>query len=59
MSIAATWRDYTVPFADLEQVGWGYSAGAFDATELVGIQWVLEDSGSGDFWIDDVKFVAE
>jgi hypothetical protein len=58
VQLTTAWQQIVVPFADLVQEGWGYSAGDFDATTLVAIQWVAKP-GTADVWIDDVKFVSE
>ena len=58
VQLTTAWREIVVPFADLVQEGWGYSAGDFDATTLVAIQWVAKP-GTANVWIDDVKFVSD
>jgi len=52
-----TYREYTVAFTDLIQEGWGFEPPhGFDATEIVGVQWVAKP-GTANIWIDDVMFV--
>jgi hypothetical protein len=58
VQLTTAWQEIVVPFADLVQEGWGYSAGDFDATTLVAIQWVAKP-GTANVWIDDVKFVSD
>lgn len=58
VALTTEWSEHVVLFDTLTQEGWGYSAGAFQASKIVAVQW-LAKPGSADVWIDDVKFVAE
>lgn len=58
VELSTTWQEFTVPFASLAQAGWGDPVDAVDPAALVGIQWVAPP-GDADFWLDDVRFVAD
>jgi hypothetical protein len=56
--LGENWDEHVVRFEDLAQVGWGFDAGDFDASNVVAIQW-LAVPGAANIWIDDVKFVGD
>lgn len=58
VTLTEAWEEHVVLFEHLAQEGWGSDAGAFDASEIVAIQW-LAIPGAANIWIDDVKFVSE
>ncbi|WP_437567160.1 hypothetical protein [Sorangium sp. So ce542] len=56
--ISEEWQQFTIPFADLKQGGWGTPAGTteIDATKLYSIQFQVGMAESFDIYIDDLAF---
>lgn len=54
--ITPTWTEYVLPWTDLIQQGWGMAV-PFDATSLIGVQFVVGPMLASDIWIDDVSFL--
>lgn len=55
----ASWAEYTIPFSDLNQIGWGVNmVDALDAAHVFNIQfsWGPEPMN---LWIDDISFVKK
>jgi hypothetical protein len=49
------WQQFTLPFDQLTQEGWGTPA-AWDAATVVGIQLKVGANANFDFWVDEVGF---
>jgi hypothetical protein len=49
------WQQFTIPFEQINQEGWGTPA-AWDAATVVGIQFKAGATADFDFWIDEVGF---
>ncbi|KIG15206.1 hypothetical protein DB30_05906 [Enhygromyxa salina] len=49
------WQQFTLPFAQLNQEGWGTPA-AWDAAKVVGIQFKVAKDTNFDFWVDEIGF---
>ena len=49
------WQQFTLPFDQLNQEGWGTPA-AWDSATVVGLQFKVGASTDFDFWIDEVGF---
>ncbi|WP_434041815.1 MULTISPECIES: CIA30 family protein [Sorangium] len=59
LPLTAEWQQFTIPFADLKQGGWGTPAGttAIDASKLYSIQFQVGiDDAEFDVYIDDLAF---
>lgn len=58
IALTEDWAEYTLPFADLAQGGFGDPApAAIDATKVYGVQFQLVPAtGDFDYWIDDIAF---
>jgi hypothetical protein len=52
----STWTEYTVPFADLSQIGWGLPADALDTATLYGLQVTAKAKLDVDLWLDQIEF---
>jgi hypothetical protein len=61
---AATWTKYQIPFADLEQIGYGNQSPLgyqFPKSAIVQVKWNINIPGNGpvppwELWIDDLTF---
>ncbi len=53
--LSGTWQQFTLPFNQLSQEGWGTPAG-WDPSKLVGIQFKVGKDTNFDFWIDEIGF---
>jgi hypothetical protein len=49
------WQQFTLPFDQLNQEGWGTPA-SWDATTVVGVQFKVGKDLEFDFWIDEMGF---
>lgn len=49
------WQQFTLPFDQLNQEGWGTPA-AWDASKVVGIQFKVAKDVDFDFWVDEIGF---
>jgi hypothetical protein len=49
------WQQFTLPFGQLTQEGWGTPA-AWDASTMVGIQFKVAANANFDFWVDEIGF---
>jgi hypothetical protein len=60
LSFSAAWKQYSVKFADLMQLGTGYHPvdGKLKVKELMAVEWALPGGTSKTYeiWIDDVQF---
>lgn len=58
LAVTEEWQQFTIPFADMKQGGWGDPAGTaqIDATKLYSIQFQITDAASFDVYIDDLAF---
>jgi hypothetical protein len=60
-AFTSAWQEFTVMFADVEQVGTGYhpADGKLKADQLFSLEWALPGAGGKayEIWIDDVAFV--
>jgi hypothetical protein len=57
IELTDAWQEYSVPFSDLTQQGWGYSpAGGFDPTGVLTVQLHADPRIAFDIWLDDVGF---
>ncbi|XXX73197.1 CIA30 family protein [Sorangium sp. So ce134] len=56
--ISEEWQQFTIPFADLKQGGWGTPATTdqIDATKLYSIQFQVSEAATFDIYIDDLAF---
>lgn len=58
--LGAEWQDFTIPFAEMTQRGWGLPATAFEATQAYTLRLVVKGDAAApvsfDLWIDDVRF---
>lgn len=53
------WETYEVPWAQLQQWGWGTQA-RFDATRVLSLQFAVDGKNLPvDFWLDDVAFIEQ
>ncbi|WP_437964597.1 CIA30 family protein [Sorangium sp. So ce260] len=57
-SISEEWQQFTIPFADLKQGGWGTPAATeqIDAAKLYSIQFQVGEAATFDLYIDDLAF---
>lgn len=59
LAVTEEWQQFTIPFAELAQGGWGEPPAAteqVDATKLYSIQFQITDAASFDLYIDDLGF---
>ncbi|WP_437321665.1 hypothetical protein [Sorangium sp. So ce385] len=56
VALTPCWKYYEVPFADLEQTGWGEKFDAVDVTQLWAIQFRFNVGQKFNIWVDDVAF---
>ncbi|WP_437477760.1 carbohydrate binding domain-containing protein [Sorangium sp. So ce1014] len=58
LAVTEEWQQFTIPFADMKQGGWGDPAGTeqIDAAKLYSIQFQITDAASFDLYIDDLGF---
>ncbi|WP_437522156.1 carbohydrate binding domain-containing protein [Sorangium sp. So ce726] len=58
LPVTEEWQQFTIPFADLKQGGWGDAAGTdqIDATKLYAIQFQIGIAPKFDLYIDDLGF---
>lgn len=58
LALTEEWQQFTIPFADLKQGGWGTPAGSeqIDATQLYSIQFQVGVAPEFDVYIDDLGF---
>jgi len=54
-SFTNSWQQYTLPFAQALQEGWGQSA-PFDPTTAMSVLFDTAEGETFDIWIDDVRF---
>jgi len=61
VDLTTSWKTYSVYWddPDLGQGGWGYSAGAFDPSEIVALEWFIPAPTNGEIWIDDIRFIEK
>jgi hypothetical protein len=55
LNVDDTWRAYFVPFAGMQQGGWGLASPALDTSGLFSVT-VQLGRGEWDIWIDDIGF---
>lgn len=55
ITIGTAWELKTIPFAALQQRGFGKAAPGFDASQIISFR--LQARGDFELWIDDVRFV--
>jgi hypothetical protein len=55
INIDHTWRAYFVPFAGMQQGGWGLASPGLDTSGLFSVT-VQLGRGAWDVWLDDVAF---
>ncbi|WP_146158409.1 carbohydrate binding domain-containing protein [Enhygromyxa salina] len=53
--LSSEWQQFTLPFDQLAQEGWGTPA-AWDATTVVGLQFKVAANANFDFWVDEIGF---
>lgn len=56
LEITPTWTEYMLSWTELTQQGWGMAV-PFDATTLIGVQFLVPPMLASDIWIDDVSFI--
>jgi hypothetical protein len=49
------WQQFTLPFDQLNQEGWGTPA-SWDAAKVVGVQFKVAKGVDFDFWVDEIGF---
>lgn len=55
--LTAEWQEFTLPFAEMEQQGWGMpQLSSFDLENALGLQFTFARNDDFDVWIDDVGF---
>ena len=57
ITLTEDWKQYTVKFADLKQVGYGQAFPKFLTNALYGMAFAVGTKVSFDVWIDDLRFV--
>jgi hypothetical protein len=55
INVDSTWRAYRVPFAEMQQGGWGLASPSLDTSGLFSVT-VQMGRGAWDLWIDDIGF---
>lgn len=55
IDLDSTWQQYVVPFAMLQQAGWGQGA-AWDPSSILGLQWEVEPGSAFEVVVDEVGF---
>jgi hypothetical protein len=55
IELTPDWQEYTIPYLQLRQAGWGQVVG-FDAATAVGIEFQIDKNLDFDFAVDDVAF---
>ena len=59
LTLTKTWVEYSIPFTDMSQLGWGDNkVASVDATAVYSIQ-ISWTSAAMDLWIDDIAFVKK
>lgn len=56
MTFTTAWAQYTIPFAEMEQLGWGKPAAAITKTALYGFQVTAKPKMDVDLWLDQIEF---
>jgi hypothetical protein len=56
LTFTTSWAQYSVPFEQLEQPGWGLQADALNTAALYGLQFTAPPSAVVDLWLDQVEF---
>jgi hypothetical protein len=56
ISVSSQWTQVTILFANLHQAGWGAPIDAFDARQMLGIEW-SPGPANLDVWIDDLALL--
>jgi hypothetical protein len=49
------WQQFTIPFDQIQQEGWGTPA-SWDSSTVVGLQFKVAKSVDFDFWVDEIGF---
>jgi hypothetical protein len=55
-TFTTSWAQYTIPFDQLTQIGWGLPATALDKTALYGLQITAKAKMEVDLWVDQIEF---
>ncbi|WP_437567241.1 hypothetical protein [Sorangium sp. So ce542] len=60
LSLTEEWQQFTLPFADMNQGGWGdvASTDQLDATQLFSIRFQVYPESYFDLYIDDISFIT-
>jgi hypothetical protein len=53
--LSEEWQQFTLPFDQLNQEGWGTPA-SWDANKIVGLQFKVAKDVTFDFWVDEIGF---
>jgi hypothetical protein len=53
--LSEEWQQFTLPFDQLNQEGWG-TAASWDASKVGGIQFKVAKDVTFDFWVDEIGF---
>lgn len=57
LTLTSTWQQFSFPWAQLTQQGYGYTEASLDTAHLVGMKFqVGNPTGSFDVWIADIAF---
>jgi len=56
IALEPCWRRYVLPFADLEQDGWGLDGGELDLDRLYIIGFEIAQGHRYDYWLDELAF---
>jgi hypothetical protein len=59
VALTSAWHYHRVPFSEMTQQGWGYSAPNLDTAALYAIAFQYGTNQDFDVWIDDLAFYAE
>jgi hypothetical protein len=51
----SAWQGFTIPFANLGQLGWGAPA-MFNPKKLIAVELLISPTPMFDLWIDDISF---
>jgi endoglucanase len=54
--LTTSWTLYSVPFAELSQIGWGLAGDALDKATLYGLQLTAKPKLNVDLWLDQIEF---
>ncbi|HEX2870704.1 MAG TPA: hypothetical protein VHP33_05595 [Polyangiaceae bacterium] len=56
MTFTTEWKQYSITFAEMTQLGWGKSAAAINKAALYGFQVTAKPKLDVDLWLDQIEF---